>query len=129
MTWVTTAIGKASDRVDIHVGAGVALGVSQPDAAGDCDEGPEPFDLLLASLGACTAIKLKQYAAARGWPLEVIEVDLTIVSRQSLKSVERIVSIQGPLDPDQREELLAAAEQSPVTLLLRAGMRIQTELA
>ena len=126
MSWVTVAIAKASDRVEIHVGAGPALVANGPEAAG---EGPGPFDLLLASLGACTVVTLKQYAAARDWPVEAVEVDLNVVSRQSAKGAERIVSIQGPLDTDQREELLAAAEQSPVTLLLRQGLRIHTELA
>ena len=119
MSWVTVAVGKASDRVDIHVGPGQARLADAPDA----------LDLLLAGLGACTAVTLKQYAAARDWPVEAIEVDLNVVSRQSARGAERILSIQGPLDPGQREELLAAAEQSPVTLLLRPGLRIYTELA
>ena len=129
MSWVTAVIGKALDTVDIHVGVGLALIANEPDAAGASTQGPAPFDLLLASLGACTAITLKQYAAARDWPLEAVEVDLDIVSWQRSKRVERILSIQGPLGHGQREALLAAAEQSPVTLLLRPGLRIHTELA
>jgi putative redox protein len=129
VAWVTAAIGNAMDTVDIHVGAGLALVASEPDAAGAGAQGPAPFDLLLASLGACTAIALKQYAAARNWPLEAVEVDLNIVSWQRSKRVERILSIQGRLGHDQREALLAAAEQTPVTQLLRPGLRIHTELA
>lgn len=129
MTWVTAAIGETSDKVDIQVGASLALVAGGPDSADECARGPGPFELLLASLGACTVIKLKQHAAARDWPLEAVEVDLNLVSRQSSRCVERILSFQGPLDPAQREELLAVAEQSAVTLLLRAGLRIHTELA
>jgi putative redox protein len=129
VSWVTVAIGRASDKVDVHVGVGVALVAYGADADRESIHGPEPLDLLLASLGACTAVTLKQYAAARDWPLEAIEVDLHVVSRQRSRCAERILSIQGPLDPDQREALLAAAQQSPVTLLLRAGLPIFTELA
>lgn len=129
MSWVTAVIGTAVETVEIHVGVGLVLVANGLDAAGESTQGPAPFDLLLASLGACTAVTLKQYAAARDWPLEAVEVDLDIVSRQRSKCVERILSIQGPLGDDQREALLAAAEQTPVTLLLRAGLGIRTELA
>jgi len=129
VSWVTAAIGNASGTVNIRVGAGLALAAGEPGVAGESAEGPAPFDLLLASLGACTAITLKQYAAARAWPLEVVEVDLDIVSWRRSKCVERILSIQGHLGHEQREALLAAAEQTPVTCLLRPGLCIHTELA
>jgi putative redox protein len=129
VSWVTAAIGKDQEAVDIRVGAGLALAANSPGAAGESCWTPAPFDLLLAGLGACTAITLKQYAASRGWPLEAVEVDLNIISRQRSTQVERILSIQGQLGPDQREALLAAAEGSPVTLLLRSGLHIHTELA
>jgi putative redox protein len=129
VSWVTAVIGKTSDAVDIHLGVGLAMVASEPDAAREGAQGPAPLDLLLASLGACTAITLKRCAAARGWPLEAVEIDLNIVSRQRSKCVERILSIQGPLGDDEREALLAAAEQSPVTLLVSAGLPIHTELA
>ena len=122
-------IGEASERVDIHCGVGLELVAGQEGAAGEVGQGPAPLDLLLAGLGACTAMTLRRYAAARDWPLHGVEIDLSIVSRQRSKCVERIVSIQGPLGPDEREALLAAAEQSPVTLLLSAGLPIHTELA
>jgi putative redox protein len=125
--WVTAAIEGDSSQVDIRIGARHALTACRPD--GDRDGALAPFDLLLASLGACTASTLKRYAASRGWPLDVVEVDLEIVSRRSSASVTRLLSLQGSLDLSQREELLAAAEHSPVTLLLAPGVRIYTELA
>ena len=126
-SWVTASIEAASNEVVVRIGARHTLVARQPDGEGA--PAPAPFDLLLASLGACTAITLSRYAATRNWSLEVIEVDLEIVSRQSSTSVVRLLSLQGSLDPDQREELLALADQSPVTLSLARGMRIRTELA
>ena len=128
-SWVTAAIEGASREVAIRIGAGHTLTAGPADDDREGAGAPAPFDLMLASLGACTAITLKQYAAARNWPLEVIEVDLEIVSRQSSTSVVRLLSLQGSLDPDQRESLLALADHTPVTLLLARAVRIRTELA
>lgn len=129
MSWVTAVIADAVGVVDIRVGSGQTLVAGEPDIAGESTRRPAPLDLLLASLGACTAITLKQYAAARNWPLEAVEIDLSMVSWQRSKCVERILSIQGHLGHEQREALLAVAEQTPVTCLLRPGLRIHTELA
>jgi putative redox protein len=127
--WVTAAIEGQSREVDIRIGGRHALTACQPEGVREGFTAPSPFDLLLASLGACTAVTLKRYAASRDWPLEVVEVDLEIVSRQSSASVTRLLSLQGALDLSQREELLAVADHSPVTLLLAPGVRIHTELA
>jgi putative redox protein len=128
-SWVTAAIEGASSEVAIRIGASHTLSARQSDDGDAGAPGPTPVDLLLASLGACTALTLKRYAASRGWSLEVVEVDLEVTSRQASVSVTRLLSLRGSLDPSQREELLAVAEHSPVTLLLAPGARIHTELA
>jgi putative redox protein len=127
--WVTAAIERDSSEVDIRIGVRHALTACQPEGDPKDAGAPSPFDLLLASLGACTALALKRYAASRDWPLEVVEVDLEIVSRQSSASVTRLLSLKGSLDTSQREALLAAAEHTPVTLLLSPGVHMHTELA
>jgi putative redox protein len=127
--WVTAAIEGDASEVDIHIGVRHALTARQPEGDRENAGALAPFDLLLASLGACTALTLKRYAASRDWPLEVVEVDLEIVSRQTSASVTRLLSLQGSLDVSQREALLAAAELSPVTLLLSPGVHMHTELA
>ena len=127
-SWVTAAIEGSSREVAIRVGASTLV-ARQPGDGRESTGPPTPLDLLLAGLGACTAITLNQYAAARHWPLEVVEVDLEITSRAKSASVTRLLSLKGSLDLNQREELLAAAEQTPVTLLLAPGVRIHTELA
>ncbi len=128
-SWVTAAIEGASHEVAIRFGDGHTLMARQADDEREGAQTPEPYDLLLASLGACTASTLKKYAAARNWSLEVVEVDLEIVGRGGSMSVVRLLSFQGSLDSNQREELLAAAELSPVTVLLAHATRIRTELA
>lgn len=41
------------------------------------DTGPDPYDYLLMSLGACTAITLKMYADRKKWPVDDIFVEMS----------------------------------------------------
>ena len=70
---VTTGEGL---RTEVSAG-GHALVADEPESLGGTDEGPNPYDLLLAALGGCTAMTLRMYADRKGWPLESVTVRLS----------------------------------------------------
>ena len=95
-------IGTDRYRTEINVG-GHALIADEPPALGGGGVGPAPYDLLLASLGACTAITLRMYADRKGWPLESVEVGLRLSGRDE-KRIDRTLAIVG-LDDEQRARM------------------------
>ena len=93
------------------------------------ETGLAPYDVLLASLGACTAITLRMYAERKGWPLTGVEVDLKHHKEADRSKIERVLHLAGKLDTDQRARLADIAERTPVTLTLKGGADITTSLA
>lgn len=52
------------------------LTVDEPESLGGSDSGPNPVELILASLGTCQEITYRAYAAALGIPLDNVSVHL-----------------------------------------------------
>jgi putative redox protein len=50
--------------------------VDEPADVGGDDMGPDPQELLAASLASCTAITMEMYAARKGWDIGHVEVDV-----------------------------------------------------
>jgi putative redox protein len=105
-----------------------ALMSDEPAALGGADAGPAPYDLLLASLGSCTAITLRMYAARKEWPLEEVTIDLSHHKEDDRSKITRKIWLEGDLDETQRARLADIAERTPVTLTLKAGADITTAL-
>lgn len=122
----TAHIGKDRYRTTIMVG-GHAITADEPESMGGQGVGPAPYDLLLASLGACTAITLRMYADHKGWPLESLDIALRL-SGKDQRRIDRTLTIVG-LDAAQRAKLADVAERTPVTLTLKQGLPIETHLA
>ena len=106
---------------------GHPLRSDEPRSHGGGNTGPAPFGLLLSGLGACTAITLRMYAERKHWPLEHVDVQLTyIVKDRASRWIDRLITLSGPLDDDQRAKLAEIAEKTPVTEAVRAGTEIRT---
>ena len=102
----------------------------EPLARGGGDSGPAPFELLLASLGACTSITLRMYAGRKGWELGKITVGLRYHAGegQQRAHIERRLSFSKPLTDEQSQRLLEIAAKTPVTLALAPGVDIDTSI-
>lgn len=102
----------------------------EPVARGGQDAGPTPTELIVGALAACTSITLRMYADRKGWDVEAIHVSVnwTRLADKTL-SAERVLKFEGHLDDTRKSRMAEIAERTPVTLALKAGMKIETRLA
>ena len=105
------------------------------------DTGPSPYELLLASLGACTSMTLRLYATRKGWDLQRITVRLQhfrihaedcadCETKQGfLDHINRQIEVTGSLDESQKRRLVEIADRCPVHKTLKAEVSIRTSFA
>lgn len=116
-TSVTTRTTDDAYRTQVRAGAHTF--VMDLDASkGGNDAGPNPHELLAASLGACTAMTMKMYASRKGWHIDSIETETTHEATRTDESVgHRFVvhlRIVGAIDDAQRARLIEIAHRCPV---------------
>lgn len=127
MAHAKASIGETKYRTSIRAGHHDLIADEGASLSGQ-DAGPNPYELLCASLGACTAITLKMYAERKDWPLVAAHVDLTFRRDGDHQSIARVLTFEGALDDAQRARLADIAERTPVTLTLKGGLEIVTRL-
>jgi putative redox protein len=136
---VTSRTGKEGFRTDLFAN-GHALIVDEPESFGGSGQGPSPYDLLQAALGACTGMTVQMYARRKKWPLEEAVVRLhhgkihaedcvhCEEKGRRIDRFERELELKGALDEDQRRRLLEIAEKCPVHRTLNSEVLIETRL-
>ena len=93
------------------------------------DAGPGPHDLLLASLGACTAMTVQWYAEKHHLALEHVEVRLSQARTEKGHVFRRSLVLVGDLSESDRAKLEHAADACPVSRTLTGGITIETRTA
>jgi putative redox protein len=136
---VVARTGKRGFQTEIIAG-GHRLMADEPLSLGGSDTGPNPYDYLAASLGACTSMTLRMYADRKGWPLDAATVRLRHrkvhaedcedceTRTGTVDLIEREIEIEGDLEQLQRQRLLEIADRCPVHRTLHSKIEVITRL-
>lgn len=125
-----TATDTGTGALQTFVTAGPSTIVADVSAAqGGLDLGPDPHELVAAGLAACTTMTLRLYANRKNWDVSGLHVEVFShydTDKTPPERFERVISLDGNLNEEQRERLFEIAEKCPIHRLLTAGARIVT---
>src|SRR3954470_773245 len=102
--------------------------IGGPDGRGGTTAGVNPYELLSASLAACTAMTIRLQARRRKLPLSHVEVAVSYHhgGDGGRDSFERSITLKGNLGDDERAQLMQAANMCPVERTLGLSAEIRT---
>jgi putative redox protein len=107
--------------------------VDEPGSVGGDNLGPNPFEVLLGSLGSCTLITVYHYAAEQEIPVEKlwarVEGEWRGEGDDETYHVQNTVHVRGELDEKDIQRLQRAALRCPVHGMLSEGADIDVEVA
>jgi putative redox protein len=134
---VVAETGNGKFQQEITIGPHRLI-ADEPVAVGGLDSGPGPYDLLMAALGACTAMTLRLYADHKKLPLERVSVALSHskihaqdcaeceTKEGKVDRIERVLTLTGALSDDERRRLVEIADKCPVHRTLTSEINIRT---
>jgi uncharacterized OsmC-like protein/alpha-beta hydrolase superfamily lysophospholipase len=103
----------------------------EPESVGGMGSGLSPYELVAAGLAACTTMTMRMYAERKGYKLERARTVVAHAKRPDAMRADlftRTITLEGPLDDEQRRKLIAIADRCPVDLTLVRGSDIETNL-
>jgi putative redox protein len=102
----------------------------EPTDVGGTDAGPNPQELLAASLASCSAITMEMYAIRKGWDVGdvVVEVDYEPAQRGSPTRFQMSVKLPKELPEEQRERLMQIVAKCPVHRTLEGEVMFEEKL-
>ena len=108
------------------------LTADEPEFLGGGNKGPDPFSLLLASLGSCAVITMRMYANRKQWNLDKCEIELSIeksiVDGMPKTEILKKIKFSGELDSEQMQRLKYIADACPVQKMLTGNFEINSEI-
>lgn len=130
---------RALYRTELLTSGEHALIADEPKSMGGKNLGPNPYDLLLAALGACTTMTLRMYADRKELDLESVTVRLTHAktsrtealesgeeARVKVDEITRDIELVGDLTEAQRARMLQIADRCPVHRTLHGTIDVIT---
>ena len=110
----------------------------EPVAAGGTDAGPNPYELLLSSLAACTCLTIAMYCRHKGMTLNSIHASYEFANihaddcetceddtRGSIEQITGNIRISGDFDDSERKRLAQIVTRCPVHKTLANGVVFQ----
>jgi uncharacterized OsmC-like protein len=132
------SVSNGTFRVEATTGRH-RLTIDEGERLGGSDSGPDPFELIAASLGACTAIVLVDAARERDLRVERVEVRVTPKFNKLCKrpgdpqlqlvELRRLIDIRADLGSEDLEWLYARGSDCPVSRAIAGGVVITTKVA
>ncbi len=112
----------------------------EPKNIGGSDEGPDPYDYLMMSLGSCTVITIRMYAERKGWDFKNIYMELRHQKdyaedckdcddpKAKIDVIEKEIIIEGDLSDDQLERLLEISKKCPVHKTMQGDLELKSTI-
>jgi putative redox protein len=103
------------------------LVADEPKEEGGEDTGPNPQELLAASLASCTAITMEMYAQRKGWDVGdvAVHVEYEPAQRGSPTRFRMQVDFPKELPDEQRERLMQIGAKCPVHRVLEGEVMFE----
>ncbi len=113
----------------------------EPEHVGGNNMGPDPYEHLLAGLGACTAMTLRMYAVRKNLAIKHIKVELRHDRNyqqdcqqcenktQGIEAIVRDICFVGELDAEQQARFLEIADKCPVHKTLHNNVKVVSQLS
>jgi putative redox protein len=113
MKATATRTAGFTHRIDVRHHS---LTADEPRDLGGDDQGPNPQELLAASLAACTAITIEMYAERKGWDVGAVEVECDYEQAERGTPTNFIITLSLPsgLTDEQVERIGTIAAKCPV---------------
>ncbi|MCF2874018.1 MULTISPECIES: OsmC family protein [unclassified Tenacibaculum] len=106
--------------------------IDEPVNKGGDDNAPTPVEYLLTAIGGCVSMTLRMYAEKKNWDLGEITVKVSqkqaLTSEGIKKSLVEEISFEKEVTEEQREKLLAMADQCPIAKMIKGETEISSKI-